>query len=138
MMTPKQFLQGSGVVLLLLGVVGVALPNLLGETLKFDVYENVAHTLLGSVALWASSKASAQTQKMMTQVVGVLALVVGVLGFLRAGSPEPNFFGANLENPVDNVLHLVVGLWGVWVGFMVKSGSSTASSTSSSPAEAKE
>lgn len=118
--TPKQFLQIGGVVLLLLGVVGFLVPNLLGDTLKFDTYENVAHTLLGAVALYGSAKLSAQLQLRLTQVVGVLALVVGVLGFMNAGNPEPNFYGANLENPVDNVLHLVVGAWGAWVGFAGK------------------
>lgn len=125
-MTPKQFLQTGGVVLLLLGMVGSLVPNLLGDTLKFDVYENVAHTLLGAVALYASTKLSSSNQKLLTQVVAVLALVVAVLGFMNAGRQEPNFYGANLENPADNVLHLVLGAWGAWVGF---AGKATASLT---------
>ena len=30
----------------------------------------------------------------------------------------PNFYGANLENPLDNILHLVIGVWAVlaWRG----------------------
>lgn len=120
-MNSKQFLTIGGIILLLLGIVGFIFPNLLGDTLKFDVYENVLHTILGIVALGASYWTGAGIQKQLVRAVGILALVVGVWGFLRAGSPEPNFFGANLENPIDNILHVVVGVWGVWVGFWGKS-----------------
>ena len=44
-------------------------------------------------------------------LVGVIALFFALYGFLNAGGAEPNTFGlANLENPSDNLLHLVVSV----------------------------
>lgn len=120
-MNSKQFLTWGGIILLVLGIGGYLFPNIGGRVLFFDAYENVIHTILGIVALAASYWAGANIQKQLVRVVGIIALVVGIWGFLRAGQPEPNFYGANLENPVDNVLHVVVGLWGIWVGFWGKS-----------------
>jgi hypothetical protein len=41
-----------------------------------------------------------------------------VYGFLQAGQPVPNTFGlANLENPADNLLHLVVGAWALYAAW---------------------
>ncbi len=110
-MTTKKFLQWGGIVLLALGIIGFIAPNIGGKALYFDRYENWAHTILGIVALLAAYRASESTQRTLTGIVGVVAIVVGVWGFFRAGSPSPNFFGANLENPIDNLLHVVVGIW---------------------------
>ena len=109
-MTPRKFLQWGGIILLLLGILGFVNFRL-GDALVFDRYENWAHTILGIVALLAAYRASESTQRTLTGIVGVVAIVVGVWGFFRAGSPSPNFFGANLENPIDNLLHVVVGIW---------------------------
>lgn len=109
-MTPKKFLQWGGIILLLLGILGFVNFRL-GDALVFDAYENWAHTILGIVALLAAYRASGSTQRTLTGIVGVVAIVVGVWGFFRAGNPSPNFFGANLENPIDNLLHVVVGIW---------------------------
>ncbi len=50
---------------------------------------------------------------------GILLLGLGILGFvLPAGSMSQYNLGvANLENPLDNVLHLVVGIWALWAAF---------------------
>jgi len=45
-------------------------------------------------------------QKKLVMLLGILALLVGVWGFV-----SPNFLGANLENPLDNILHLAIGAW---------------------------
>lgn len=117
-MNPKQFLQWGGVVLVLvalLGFFGVIGPtaeeSLFGAGWWFDQSENWAHLLLGVVALLASVVLKgAGAQKGLVTLVGLLALAVGVIGFFLKGE-APNFLGANLENPADNVLHIVVGLW---------------------------
>lgn len=56
--------------------------------------------------------------KPIVVLVGIIALFFGLYGFLVAGNPALNTFGvANLENPFDNLLHLVVGVWALWAAF---------------------
>jgi len=119
-MNPKQFLVVGGAVLLLLGVLGLILPG--GQILGSDWYltmgENVAHLVLGVVALAAAYTLDAKLQKMLVTVVGVVAVFFGVYGFMVAGQPALNTFGvANLETPYDNILHLAVGAWAFYAAY---------------------
>lgn len=122
-MNPKQFLMVGGSVLLLLGVLGYVLPGgqIIGGTWFLTTGENIAHLVLGLVALVAAYTLDAKMQKMLTQVVAVVALFFGVYGFFVSNVPPMNTFGTvNLETPYDNVLHLVVGAWAAYVGWISK------------------
>jgi len=110
---PKSFLTIGGIVLVLvaiLGFIGVIGPtaekSIFGDSWWFDNTENWAHLIIGAVALICAYTVGAAGQKMLVTLVGILALLVGVIGFFG-----PNFLGANLENPADNILHIVIGLW---------------------------
>ncbi len=123
-MNPKQFLLIGGIILLLLGIVGYA--GVFSDTKSafyLDTGENVAHTVLGIVAIAASYLLKdANLQKWLVVVVGVVALFFGVYGFIVAGNASPNTFGvSNLESPADDILHLVVGIWALYAAFMGKS-----------------
>ena len=119
-MYPKLFLTVGGAVLLLLGIVGYL--NVFTESGTPDFWldggENLAHTVLGVVALAAVfvpglNTALAPYYRAIVGLVAVIALFFAVYGFLQpAGtSANPNTFGvSNLENPSDNLLHLVVGI----------------------------
>ncbi|HEX9633896.1 MAG TPA: hypothetical protein VGB34_00185 [Candidatus Limnocylindria bacterium] len=117
-MYPKLFLTVGGAVLLLLGIVGYLNVFTESSTPWFwlDGGENLAHTVLGIVALAAVfvpglNTALAPYYRWIVILVGLIALFFAVYGFLQAGAAEPNTFGvANLENPSDNLLHLVVGV----------------------------
>lgn len=112
--TPKGFLQVGGIILLvvgLLGFLGIIGPteeqSLFGAGWWFDGAENWAHTILGIVALGlAYGMKNAGTQKTIVMLLGIVGILVGVYGFI-----SPSLLGANLENPMDNILHLVVGAW---------------------------
>lgn len=120
-MNPKQFLQIGGVILVLLGVVGFLVPNLAGDLLNFDAAENWAHTLLGVVALVLAPLPIGDLKKWVVVLVGLVALFFGIMGFVVSGNAAPNFYGVtNLENPIDNVLHLVVGVWALWAALKGK------------------
>lgn len=122
-MNPKQFLMLGGIVLLLLGVLGYVLPagQILGDMWYLTPGENVAHLVLGLVALVAMYALDSKMQKMLVQLVAVIALFFGIYGFFIASVPPLNTFGlANLETPYDNLLHLVVGVWASYVGWMSK------------------
>lgn len=52
------------------------------------------------------------TQKLLTQVVGVVLTLAGVAGFFSGNS----LLGFGI-NAAHNVVHLVTGLLGLWAGF---------------------
>lgn len=111
-MNSKNFLMIGGIVLIVVGLAGMAgiigptpEQSMFGSMWWFDDAENWAHLILGIAGL-AIALAIPMLQTPVTVVVGLLGLLVGVWGFAM-----PNFLGANLENPSDNILHLAVGAW---------------------------
>jgi hypothetical protein len=123
--TPKGFLVVGGAVLVLLGVVGFAgiLTQANYPSFYLDTPENVAHVGLGVIALAAVyvpglNTALAPYYKWIVALVGVIGIFFAVYGQFLAGATAPNTFGiANLESPLDNILHLVVGAWALWAAF---------------------
>lgn len=121
LLSPQGFLQIGGVILVLvaiLGFIGVIGPmpenSLFGDLWFFTQPENVAHLVLGVAALAAAFMLkNEELKKWLVLIVGVVALAFGLINFFLP-SEIPNFYGANLENPTDTVLHLVVGAWAVW------------------------
>lgn len=123
-MNPKQFLTVGGIILLLLGILGYILQGgeILGRAWYLTTGENIAHIVLGVAALAVVYWTKAPSQRLLTQVVAVVALFFAIYGFYVAGNLSPNTFGvANLENPYDNLLHLIVGVWAVYAGWFSKS-----------------
>lgn len=122
-MNPKQFLLLAGIVLVLVGIlgfVGVLGPttdkSIFGETWWFDNVENWAHLVVGVVGVLASLVLPGAVQKPLVMILGVVVVLVGVYSIFRQ-----DLFGANLENPADTLLHIVVGVWAL-VASMMKSG----------------
>ncbi|MBI4159886.1 hypothetical protein HY504_01840 [Candidatus Wolfebacteria bacterium] len=116
-MNPKQFLQWGGVVLVLVALLGffnvigpTAEDSIFGSAWWFDNGENWAHLVLGVVALLLAFGAPANLQRPIVIVLGVVGVLVGLYS-LFVGEM---FLGANLENPADTVLHVVVGAWALW------------------------
>jgi hypothetical protein len=119
-MNPKQFLIVGGAVLLLLGVLGYATGGMMGGPVGTTIWltsgENIAHVVLGIVALIAAYTLGAGARKWLTVLVGLIALFFGVVGFTLAPTMPPAFnymSVANLEL-FDNVLHLIVAVWAFW------------------------
>ncbi|MBM3141384.1 MAG: hypothetical protein FJZ92_14540 [Chloroflexi bacterium] len=119
-LTPRWFLRLGGVTLVALGILGIAVWNVGGAGQNSVFYltggENVAHVVLGVVALGAAAVVrDARMLRALAGIFGVVALGFGIYGFtLEDHLPELNMFGfANLENPLDHLLHVVVGVWGL-------------------------
>lgn len=118
-MNPRQFLLIGGVVLVLVGILGFvgligpeASDSIFGRDWWFDNGENWAHTILGVVAVIAGFTLSPGAQRGLVIVVGVVGLFFGVYNLFST-----DFLGTNLENPLDTILHFVVGGWALLSAF---------------------
>lgn len=120
LITPKMFLQAGGIILVLvavLGYIGVIGPtpdaSIFGAGWYFDNVENIVHLVLGIVALVAVYVLPVSLHKPLVVLVGIVAVLAGLYSLFVGGT----LGGANLENPADTILHLVVGAWALWAGF---------------------
>lgn len=119
-LNPKQFLIIGGIILLLIGIlgyIGVIGPtpekSIFGASWYFDNAENLAHTVLGIAGLIAAFVFPSMWQKYLVVLLGIIGLLVGLYSLVISSS----FLGANLENPADTILHLVVGAWALFSVF---------------------
>ena len=119
-MNPKQFLLIGGIVLVLVGVlgfVGVIGPtsdsSIFGSAWWFDNAENWTHLVLGVVALILAYATGPSIQRPIVMLLGIVGVLVGLYSFLGYSM----LLGANLENPLDSILHLVIGIWALWASW---------------------
>jgi hypothetical protein len=123
--TPKGFLTWGGAILLLLGIVGYLgiFSQSSFPSFYLDSGENIAHTFLGIVALAivfvpGLNSMFAPYYRWIVILLGIVALFFAVYGFYVGGNAAPNTFGvANLESPLDDILHLVVGAWALYAAW---------------------
>jgi len=84
--------------------------------LWFDPVENLFHLVPGLTLLAVASVPGlrlslAPAHRPLLVVVGLALLIAAVAGFALAGRSAPNILGVtNFENPVENVIHWVVGV----------------------------
>lgn len=112
-MNAKSFLQwGGGVLVLvgLLGFLGVIGPtpdkSIFGEAWWFDNAENWAHLVLGVVGIIASFVLGADMRRNLVLLLALVAAFFTVYNLFST-----TFYGANLEQYADFILHLVVAVW---------------------------
>ena len=122
LLSPKGFLQVGGAVLLLVavlgfvGIIGPTSDSLFGPLWYFDNAENLAHFVLGVVALGLAFWAGNEIQKWITIAVGALAVFAALWSVFGSIPDGSNLLGAQLQNPFDTVLHAVVGVWALVAG----------------------
>jgi len=106
----KTYCQVVGIVLLALGVIGFMTSSLLGA--PTTMVHNLIHLISGAVLAYFAFTGG--PVKMGAQVFGVIYTIVGVLGFISAGT----LAGLGVPtNMLYNLIHLVVGVAGLYVGF---------------------
>ena len=124
-----------GVVFLLVGLVGFAMPGLLGAHLT--PAHNVVHLVSGAISLYLGLKGSLSAARMFGLVFGAVYLLLGIAGFAlgaphtHEGQTETLFQvipGVLHFGTMDNIIHIVIG--GLYlIGALM-------TSTASSPAAA--
>ncbi|MBI3998190.1 MAG: DUF4383 domain-containing protein [Armatimonadetes bacterium] len=109
----KMYCQVVGVVLIVLGIIGFLTNELI--TLQFVPVHNWIHLITGVILAYLGFTGT--SVKVGAQVFGVIYTIVGVVGFFGGGTfPVLNFPVSTLYN----LVHLVIGLWGLWAGFGAK------------------
>ena len=124
MRNTQRFLLYSGLFLLslvILGYIGLgptASASALGAHLYFDPAENLLHLIFGLLALvGAKLLKSDRSLRILSGLLGAVALIAVVVGILNYQMPAPNLGLLNMEW-LDDVIHAILALWGFWVAFM--------------------
>ncbi|MBI3963940.1 MAG: hypothetical protein HY341_02985 [Candidatus Kerfeldbacteria bacterium] len=119
-MNPKQFLLIGGIILILVGILGfvgvigpTAKDSIFGSAWWFDNPENWAHLVIGIVGLVGAFILPMSVQKPIVMLLGIIGVLIGLYSMF-----SNSFLGANLENPADTVLHIVVGVWALAASMM--------------------
>jgi hypothetical protein len=121
-----------GVVFLVVGLAGLALPGLLGAHLS--LVHNVVHLVSGAAALYLGLKGTEAAARSFCWGFGAVYMLLGIAGFV-AGSPgTPSVPGGHppddrllavipgqLElGTMDHIIHVVFGLVFLVGGFLSK------------------
>jgi hypothetical protein len=105
----RTYAQILGVVLILVGLVGLALGNQVwGGILNVDIAEDIVHLITGGILAFVGfGRTDLSVTRNVVGLLGIVYLLVGVLGF-----PVPTMFGLipHGYTAFDNLLHLVLGV----------------------------
>src|SRR5262249_49647977 len=98
-----------GVVFLLVGVCGFALPHLLGAHLS--PAHNLVHIVSGIIALYFGFAGSFSGAKTFCLVFGVVYLALGILGLALGEPPDRTWHVLVLElGKADHGIHVLLGI----------------------------
>ena len=121
----RLYAQVTGVVLLLFGIVGLFAGGRLFGIFNIEIAEDIIHLLAAAVALYAGfgERVSIGPARAYARIFGAIYLLLGILGFI-----VPDLFGLLGDRgytAYDNILHLVLGAIGLFVGFAAGSRGTT-------------
>lgn len=111
----KLYCQVTGIVLLVvgvLGIVGFGIPGLLSIS---EPTEIGLHLVLGALSTYVGFTGGdyGKFALLYAKVFGIVYLLLGIVGF-----PAPDLIpGAHLDLGC-NIVHLVLGVWGIWAGYL--------------------
>jgi len=129
--TNRIFALAIGIILALIGLIGFLIPaaNSTGVQVLFglfhvDTTHNIIHLLTGIIGIIAALVGQARS---FNQVFGVIYTLLGLLGLLPAlyfpsgayGHDNGLFLGLMHMNAADHILHLIIGIAAIAVGFFV-------------------
>ena len=98
-----------GVILLLVGIFGFFLKGLMLNVFEVNELHNILHLVSGAIFAWAGFSLRAPASK-VNQWLGGIYILLGLIGFFALQE-------LLALNSADNVLHLVIGVASVWLGW---------------------
>jgi hypothetical protein len=111
-----------GVVFILVGLAGFAMPGLLGTHLTLT--HNLVHIISGAIALYFGFAGSLGGARMFCIIFGIVYALLGVCGFLLGTGPDRMFdklaaLGLHLGT-MDHIVHILLGVLFLIGGFMTR------------------
>ena len=128
----KLVAQILGAVLVLVGVLGFALPNPLLGLFGVNLLHNLVHLLTGGVLLAAAFMDGGRNARLVNIILGVVYLLVAVVGFLGIDAINALVGNASTDPGValaDPALHLLLAVVLLGVAFTMKETTMTTSRT---------
>jgi hypothetical protein len=127
-MDSKMYCRVTGIALAATALLGIVLElttngAFLNNFLAFDWPHDILHVVLALGALGAGFAAGGAYSRMYARIFGIVYTGLAVAGFVSAG--VVSFVGIHLELG-ENLIHLVIGAWGILAGFF---GSTTPGTT---------
>lgn len=110
-----------GVVFILVGLLGFAMPGLLGAHLS--LVHNIIHLVSGAIALWLGLKGTPSGAKNFCIVFGIVYLLLGVSGFLLGTGDDRMLTvlpGQLMLGTMDHIIHVALGAIFLFGGFTTK------------------
>ena len=109
----KLYARMTGLILLVVGIMGFLTDDLLG-LIQFDSVHNMIHFLIAAIALYVGfGTDDTWLPHLFAEVMGSVYILLALAGFI-----SPVLFGLlgpfHLE-PLENLLHLMLGLCGIGV-----------------------
>lgn len=109
-MTAKKIATGLGIVLIAVGLLGFAVPSVMG--MHLSVAHNIVHLVSGALALYFGLKGTPAGARNFCILFGAVYALLGVVGFV-AGTGSDRMFtvipNQLMLGTVDHVVHLVLG-----------------------------
>ncbi len=115
-----RFLNIMGLLFLGWGIASWFVPFDEGDEFYTDVAYNAFYLSIAVLVLWMGTTWNPELRRIWTGFVGVLFLVIAVMGWAVVDREAPNFWVVNFENPVDNLVHLALGLAFLTASFIAK------------------
>lgn len=133
LLTAKIYARITGVALLATALLGIVMEvankgTFVKGFLNFDWTHDILHVVLAGAALAAGFLADGAYARIYARVFGVVYTGLAIAGFVSADVVKS--LGIHLELG-ENLVHAVIGAWGLVVGFW------PASATASTPTRAK-
>ena len=115
----KKVVSIIGWIFIVIGILGfvpgITSDGMLLGIFAVDAVHNVIHLITGILAVWLAMRGEANAM-MYAKIFGVIYILVTILGFIGNDS----VLGIFANNMVDNILHLVLAVILLWVGFAGK------------------
>ena len=116
-LTPRRTLLIFGLLLAAVGVAGFFLDSSAGDGYHLDTGQNIAYLVVGLASLYVGEVWSSDSKRIFLGLAGVLFLGVAIAGFAIAGGDGHDLGIFDVENPWENVVHLLLGLLFLGVTF---------------------
>ncbi len=113
-----------GVLFLLVGLLGFAMPGLLGAHLTLA--HNIVHLVSGAISLWLGLKGTPSGAKTFCLVFGLVYLLLGVCGFLLGTGDDKMLTvlpGQLMFGTMDHIIHVALSVIFLIGGLTTKTGS---------------